>query len=571
MPQPKVSGLDDGYGAPFVRVFYKDEELTAQVEEFEYEYFEEGDDVCKITMKFDVRDEPDKPYWQEKTELKVLWGYIRGEVSPTRKVYIQQVKWKFDRDSITASIEATDKANSLKYEDSQEIHSNTSLLDITNKIAKKHNLKAFLEVPTEDEDPLEYVADPGVKLKGETFSKYLKRNYQAIKDRDAAIARKKQEQKLEQKRFGLDKAPPKPKTTKVELDAILGAFNAIPNPKKPDSIQFVATRKPGDDFDVFTPKFPKVNQYTSIPQANKNDSQIIHELGHREHDGPYIADTRDDEIILKKRNFRQAPYKSYVFGGDEGSLTDFCPMSKNFGHKQSALNVGFAGWNAPEKYSFSGNANGLPDTNETISDFVKAYKFWKKADKSGAGNYTTEGVVEGIIGREPGLGVLPKKFDDLFKSTDVNKWKRHLTVHERVEVMEKSIKQYDQEVANLSYNPLGNDPNEAFNIANNTRRAHELKMNPATAEIYGDPALIVGILITVLGVSKKYSSNYYVIKATHKISSKGGYMVSLEMCTQGSNIKPTSDFHKSKGRVNKSTQQLERMVKKILSRTNPKK
>ena len=108
MPQV-FSGLDNGYGAPFVTVYYQDKELTTNVVEFSYLYDEEGDDVCKMELIFDDRSQADEPQWQEKAELKILWGFIQGELSPSRKIYVQQVDWNFDKSSnVVLKLEATD-------------------------------------------------------------------------------------------------------------------------------------------------------------------------------------------------------------------------------------------------------------------------------------------------------------------------------------------------------------------------------------------------------------------------------------------------------------------------------
>jgi hypothetical protein len=62
-------------------------------------------------------------------------------------------------------------------------------------------------------------------------------------------------------------------------------------------------------------------------------------------------------------------------------------------------------------------------------------------------------------------------------------------------------------------------------------------MNPATALVWGDTELETGQIITFRGVGKKYSGNYYTIKAVHKLDHGSGYNCSLEMATQGSNVK----------------------------------
>lgn len=105
------SGIDHGYGSPFVRLFYGTLELSSMAPDFSYVADEEGDDVIEINIETDDRSAPDRPEWQEKAELRVIWGYIQGEESEQRKIYIQDIKWTYKKESISAKIQATEKSS----------------------------------------------------------------------------------------------------------------------------------------------------------------------------------------------------------------------------------------------------------------------------------------------------------------------------------------------------------------------------------------------------------------------------------------------------------------------------
>lgn len=556
-----MTGLDNGYGSPFVRIFYNDEELSAFVTKFQYEYFEEGDDVCTLGIQSDDRGEPDKPYWQEKAELKIIWGYLdnngttEGQISPVRKIFVQQVKWRYSGNGIEGTIECTEKAVSMKYTDSQEVHSNESLLSLAKKMADKHNVNPYLElVPGEFND---YYAPV---VPGETADNYWKRNRDAINKRDL--------NKI------IDATNKNPDSVKVLITQqtvdwaknyahthreVNGHFNHDRDSAYISSLQF--------DPDKLAQKF---NIYPSIPQANKTDKQLLEETASREGNGPWLVDTRDGDLTIKKRNFKQTPYKSYIFGGDEGSLLEFTPMSKNRGRIADSQNVGFSNWDAMNKTPFWGNANALPDDNETLVKTRKMYTFYKNAENHGLGNNDIEQMTP-TIGTSSNIGEyqVDAKADNTLNYKKVN-LKKGIKVSDAVNILKAALDDvYNQSINNNQYNPLGNDPQSAFDMASNARRNAELKMNPATAQIYGDPNLKTGILITIMEVSTKFSGNHYVTKATHTID-QNGYMVNLEMATQGNNLKTSSNV-KVLGKFNRSigpsTGQGE--SKKITKKTNP--
>jgi len=552
---PKDLGFDYGYGAAFVRLYFKDTELSAQVSRFDYEYYEEGDDVCKLEIKLEDRNSPDKPEWQEKSQLKVLWGYIGGD-SRTRKIYIQQIAWSFEKDGITAKIEATEKAVSMKYQDSQEVHKNISLLGLAHKFAKKHDLKALLEV--NNFGSLEFLA-PGDRV--EPLSQYLIRNRNLITQRDKRVASGK---------FSLtipitDELIKQ--TTKEDLTTLrdfLGGFSGSTHVKTQYDIdQEKGNRVPQRLSDFGTQQ--------NAPQANKTDAQFLSEAAMKAPGGPWIVDTRDDELIIKKRNFRQPPYKSYNFGGDEGNIIEFTPVSKNRSRAAKAMNIGFQNWDPALKSVVTGNANAANGySEEELSQYVQVYKFYKNAQDHKLGNLTIGDLVPKLL---PSIN----RFNfnagaDNTANFSNTPLYRLQNVNTRVEALKGAIEDYTQNLYNNTFNPSAKNAVDAYNQANNLRKSNELKLNPATATMVGDPNLIVGILITIMGVSQKYSSNYYVIKATHSIVPGTGYMVNLEMATQGVNVKASKNHQKSKGSINKliGPDQGTITTKKIPTKRNPK-
>lgn len=528
---PKT-GLDNGYGAYFVRLYYRDIELTPNLSHFSYKFDEVDDDVAKIVIEVDDRNECDKPHFQEKAELKVIWGYIEGEISRRRKLFIQEIDWSFGSDKIQATIKATEKAVSMKFSDSNEVHKNTNIVGLAQKMAQKHDLKAYIEADPDEEDlpsflgiaaePGQYVSSYLIKVgKNRTIPFDTTKNIRSVKipiDKTVVDYTHKSGISTVQNPTNIPTLPVPTDTTKMNA----GQKKALENLK-----QFDRYNQP-----IYKP-------LDNVPQAGKTDKQLLQELAERQN---RIIETRDDELIIKRRNMNQKPFKSFTYGGDTGDIIDFKPMSKIRSKKSTAMAVGVSGWDPLNKTAFSGSVSGLADDNPTLALFRKMLVFYKHLE-----NIPTFGGLLKLDPRiklaQPFSGTLQSRSDatSLKTQVDVNAMGL-LTVHDKVLAMEKALDTYVDHVQNGIYDPNSTTAEDAFQKAYAQRKNAELKMNPATATIYGNPDIEVGIIITILGVGKKYSGNYYVTAADHTLLPKGGgYVTDLEMVRQGHNVKASDE------------------------------
>lgn len=546
MPSQDI-GLINGYGAPYVKLFFNQTELSANVTDFSYEYYEEGDDVCKFEVRFYDRETPDLPYWQEKSELTIVWGFVGSNVIP-RKIYLQQIKWDFDKDGVKAQIEATEKAVSMKYQDSQEVHKNVSLLDLAKKFADRHSLKALLQV---DHTPsVSYIAPVTGPV---PLSEFLVKNRKAISDQQRNIVNSSPGLKDGGHRPVASSSKTIPITdeliNKVNSGDIADITSFINNYKE-SKTQYELDQENGVSFEQGFQKF--MNKMPNAPQANRTDAQFLNEAAKRAPGGPWIVDTRDDELIIKKRNYNQVPYKSYTYGGNEGSISDFSPISKTRGRLPHSMNVGFQNWDPSLKAILTGNANPDNQDEETsLSTYVQVYKFYKgveEADSGKGGSLRIGDLTPGKLPNQSKYNIIARS-DNTVNTVNAPLYKLQ-DVSTRVDALKKAIEDKVQTMYNNTFNPSAVNSVDAYNQANNLRKANELKLNPATATMYGDPNLIVGKLITILGVSKKYSGNYYIIKSVHKIV-RSGYTVNLEMATQGVNVKVSQNHKKTRGSLNR--------------------
>lgn len=521
--------IPNGFAAAFIRLYYQEQELSAKVKSLKYTYDEEDDDVVEINIESADRSAPDQPWCQEGAELKLVFGFIQGPTWGIRKVWVKDLKWKMGP-NLQLTISAAEKGTDLKNSTERTVYKNATIAHVAADKAEKHGLELEVEVP--DSDTFVTVK------KGEKLEDVL------VRERRERISKIPLSNV---KLSDLKKMDP-PKDTDSTFTVKWGNMNITLPKAKPDE----GFRK------TFEGPFASLNKYVSIPQANKSDAQMLSDMAKREKNTHTVVETRDNKITIRRRNFSQKPYRTYEFGSSTGDLIEFTPHSKKKRAKGSADTVGFSGWNAGKKSAFSGEADA--DNDPTLSKWTKALKFYRTLAKKS--NYGT--AVVGKIGKTIPLSdgnngvTVPIKYEkgrvkpttpqvtgpviDQSRATNGVIYKDY-TVIEHIKAIEGAIKErQDLKSGALKniYNAMGINPEDAYNDANNLRAQSELKTNPATAQIWGDPNLVPGKLITITGVGKKYSGNYYISKATHSVD-QNGYMVDLELQRQGNNMQAEGD------------------------------
>lgn len=555
---------EGGFGSPFIRASFNGTEVTAIIKEFEYIYDEEGDDICTIIIESDNRNEPDNDYYKNGAEWNITWGYIAAEISEVRTIYIRDVEWNFDKTTIKGTILATEKGITLKFEDEETNYQNMTLADMVQDKATKHGLEAWLDATGYDKLPELILPSQAGDY---NLSDYFKRNTNAIVDRD----------------YKQMNSP----SNRVNLARQIRAMGAADSANRaqqksfqgftvtPAALGTEVQDGPGGSEGAVVWHFKKID---NAPQAGDTDSQFLDKYAQKEPGGPFIIDTRDGDITLMKRNFNQVPFKAYEYGGTEGELLDFKPMSRIRSHKKASTNVGFKGWDPVNKTTYSGNANSIYDGDDTLVQYRKVYRFLKELSS-----------VKGVNG-DPGLGTrtwstkmlrtlaTSGQLGDPTQVSRVDASSNNVTdavyipytVNDALAMLKKSLVDAEKTIDNSTLDPTQEDAQASYDRAMNERRRQELKMNPASATVWGNPQLKVGQIITILSVSKKYSGNYYITKCSHKLS-KSGFLTTLQMVTQGYNLPVGKEWSKVKfGRINKIKGDLNPTYKiKLATISNP--
>lgn len=110
--------------------------------------------------------------------------------------------------------------------------------------------------------------------------------------------------------------------------------------------------------------------YDSIPQANKTDMELLQEMLHAEHPELIIV-TRDDRIILRKRDLKQTPLRTYTYKESVGRLLSFTPEVKVRETALSSININVHNWDDENKTVHAQTLNtNSSQVNFTLSKSV---------------------------------------------------------------------------------------------------------------------------------------------------------------------------------------------------------
>lgn len=315
---------------------------------------------------------------------------------------------------------------------------------------------------------------------------------------------------------------------------------------------------------------------TNIPQANKTDYHLLEEQGRREPKGEWQPVTRDDAIILRKRNFSKKPHRSYTYERDKGELLSFNPETKNKSTLGTSLASMFSAWDSANKKFIAGIQDQMKlQLKGALARYWKATGLALPEDHLYP-NYSVEardnrivGLVNQIVDNE-GKSAKTGKTKNVL-GHEVDEYENDFVAYKLVnqtssgqrndfgvtrdntskvlrgkvpvtgEELYKAVK--DATSGNLDnfHDETANNLDDAAGPSANNIGRNAMQRNPASALHWGDATLESGQVITYLGVGKKYEGNYLVIKCTHVIEEGSGFTVTTELAREGHNVKASEN------------------------------
>lgn len=533
MLQTKTTPL----GIGFVKLYCNNKEIPYPIERFQYTYSEESDDSCTVTLNTIDPKAADNPVFHDLAIWTAIWGFVNGQTKQ-RKMYLQDSKWSYTKSGRKMVLNLSEQAVVLKQGKSKQTFSNVTIVDAAKLIAEKKGLNLVIIKPNTtgfvDEGYVWIAATGGSSVNGATID-------------SNAIAQKK--------------------------------WQAEDNKEANDFQKALATDNPYLDL-------APLKNYPFKVQANKTDSHVLTEMGDDEPASRVVVETRDNNLILKKRNFNKKPYRSYTYGADT-EFFNFEPETKNRSKAGAAVATMMSAWDKKKK-EFTHMTLALESTKTYLAKYLRTSGYvpnmkvvkvdpkdqaivksdhikWTGKFKDGflyipfpgsqrelQAEINTQAAASAIIDSNNADSIIIGDFltqqttpsilnnGSRVDNTKVTytTGKQTSTIGEVRNILSKAI----ETMMNSQHDPtIDGSMEDALQSGINDLENSNLQMNPATGLFWGDVNHETGIILTLLVGAKKHSGNYYIVKSTHTLEMGAGYTVHDEFCTQGSNLKmPTN-------------------------------
>lgn len=267
---------------------------------FSYTYNEEEDDECSMTFMFPNLRAFDLPYFQQDVVLNVEWGYIvtDGRIikSPRRIVAIRDVETNYKKDGIQLVLKCTDLISYLKGMKTQRINKYKTVRTGPSTGSAEGDIEARRQAAIEEIFYNEVIAATGSNV-----------NVSKVEGNKTTVINSQ----------GKTKVGIKNPTT--------GIYKAAPPPKKEWTGGNAKRTKYDKDIDNNALRNLGNTSFDKAVAANLKYNNMTDKLSNDmgDEDGPKIADSTDNNLEIKARNFGQPIFKQYTYFGGSGELLSF--------------------------------------------------------------------------------------------------------------------------------------------------------------------------------------------------------------------------------------------------------
>lgn len=226
-------------------------------------------------------------------------------------------------------------------------------------------------------------------------------------------------------------------------------------------------------------------KYVSIPQGNKTDFQFLQMLANQEENGSFQCYIKDNILYFIKKNLGKNSKRTYIYGDNNGDIISFSVDYRDVTQDMSAGQVTAQSFNPLTQELTKIEANPL-NAKENVN-----------------------------------LGsVVNTKFD-----YDSNSKQSKNPNYQNV----KSKNEAQKNITGKSMSAPSTMPVSTLdNLANSTHKNSKQKELIGTINLVGDASLKVDDILTIKGVGKKFSGNWYISQINHKISNSG-FTTSIEL------------------------------------------
>lgn len=270
------------------------------------------------------------------------------------------------------------------------------------------------------------------------------------------------------------------------------------------------------------------NNYDGLPQPGTNDMRFLNDMWNEQDGGPYTVEGREDSLIVRRKNYNQKPKKTITYGKEPRQLLRFKPETKNRMYGKKAKKNTFTYFDPISKTVKTFTIGAAQDKTTRLGEVDKENKDYFISAVL-ANNTIADNLAE-----HPDDATPPSQFDKGWggKYHGESLLNQNDNTNTLPVVTRDKLKQYSPVALSLAGNGDGNgnpgwDAEREMAAAINERQNAANETNPGTAVMIGDPLVECSIIMTFLGIAKKYAGNYYIVRSQHDISRDNGYTVEL--------------------------------------------
>lgn len=448
-----------------------------------YTYKTEGPDQFTFTIKDSDISIVDSPQFQEKIELRVMWGFAGGPFSPTRKVYIDNLKYKYGSYGVEISVSALDKGSNLAINKSRTTYKNKTISEVTQDIAYTNGLK-YTPVPFTEDD---YKMPLGSDLWGE---KGMGFQAQEIESTIPDNMKKRANISLFETKINYSQTTSDLFTLNYLMARADGGPFVVET--RDDTIRIGVKAMGSKPVKSFTWK-GGTGELISFDPESKNESKATEVVsgGWDEENKEYLEGSATE---LTDDNDRLSDFVNL-----KGSIKSSEATRDLKKYQEFQLSAGTARASTSEEDGVFSKKTNTKITNATPG--------YKKENQDGSTNYipyrTDVKLFDPILD-----GYSEKTFDP------------------KLDPFSNKLEKRTQFVSMFgSEKPI--DENNPSSVAANELTNATLESNPGSCEIVGEPSLESNQVITIIGVSKKHSGNYLITECEHNLGTT--YTVSCKL------------------------------------------
>lgn len=268
-------------------------------------------------------------------------------------------------------------------------------------------------------------------------------------------------------------------------------------------------------------------KYDSLPQGSKNDFQFLGELAQKE--GGYIFYIEDKTLHFKKIDKTKPAKFLFTYGEN---IISFSPKYKESQQKGAGKKTSVKGFDPMNKKPIDGQAT--PEEPKLAKFDING----GQVNNFGSGSSSaSKSITPSTLpaGKTDFQSLLSAKDSQKEQTNGAGQYEGANYMHGDVTVFRPVQTKADAD----------NQAKNEQKTAGKSTGTGGAKVLTATLKADGNPTITTTDIVTIAGVAKRYSGNWFVIKATHDISPGSAYVLDVELNRDGTGKPATKDGTKT--------------------------